>query len=103
MIAQPGLVVPFRADLFIELQAIARGRPADHVVVELDSNDELVITDRHAMDLATWQNAARLIRALSPKAILADQTVKPLTAYSQPMLIPSKKDDAGNFSYKFKI
>jgi hypothetical protein len=40
-IAQPGLVVSFRADLFIELQAIARERSANHVVVELDSNDEL--------------------------------------------------------------
>src|ERR1700722_7757595 len=40
-IAQPGLVVPFRADLFIELHAIARERSADHVVVELDRNDDL--------------------------------------------------------------
>src|SRR5258708_24252815 len=40
-IAQPGLVVPFRADLFIELHAIARERSANHVVVELDSNDDL--------------------------------------------------------------
>ena len=158
-IAQPGLVVPFRADLFIELHAIARERSANHVVVELDSNDDLpaardslvhrfpggmdlrsivrltcailvmpanglwrwfwtdaaaaepedttdsegacsqghslsraiecadtvVITDRHAMDPATLGNAARLIRALNPKAIIADQTVKPLTAYGQPM------------------
>jgi len=160
-IAQPGLVVSFRADLFIELHAIARERSADHVVVELDSNDDLpaardslvhrfpggmdlrsiarltrsilvmpanglwqwfwtdaaaaepedtgdtqsegacsqghslsrsiesadtvVITDRHAMDPATLQKAARLIRALNPKATIADQTVKPLTAYGQPM------------------
>jgi G3E family GTPase len=160
-ITQPGLVVPFRADLFIELHAIARERSADHVLVELDTSDELptardslvhrfpggidlrsivrltrsilvmpgnglfqwfwtdaaaaepqdtadthsegtcsqghslsrsiecadtvVITDRHAMDSATLQNAARLIRALNPKATIADQTLKPLTAYGQPM------------------
>jgi G3E family GTPase len=158
-IAQPGLVVPFRADLFIELHAIARERSANHVVVELDSNDDLpaardslvhrfpggmdlrsivrltrsilvmpanglwqwfwtdaaaaepedttdsegacsqghslsrsiesadtvVITDRHAMGPATLENAARLIRALNPNAIIADETVKPLTAYGQPM------------------
>src|SRR3984957_13025096 len=159
-IAQPGLVVPFRADLFIELRAIARERSADHVVVELDGNEELpaardslvyrfpdgmdlrsivrltrsilvmpvnglsrwfwteaasaepedtadthsesacsqghsvsrsiecadtvVITDRQAMDPATLQNAARLIRALNPKVTIADQTVKPFTAYGQP-------------------
>ncbi|MGA7125827.1 MAG: GTP-binding protein [Chthoniobacterales bacterium] len=160
-ITQSGLVVPFRADLFIELQAIARERSSDHVVIELDSSDELptahdslvhrfpggidlrsivrltrsilvmpanglfewfwtdaaaaepedtadthseggcsqghslsrsiecadtvVITDRQAMDPATLQNAIRLIRALNPKTTIADQTVKPLTAYSQPM------------------
>jgi hypothetical protein len=143
-IAQPRLVVSFRADLFIELHAIAKERSADHVVVELDSNDDLpaardslvhrfpggmdlrsivrltrsilvmpanglwrwfwtdaaaaepedtadtqsegaysqghslsrsiecadtvVITDRHAMDPTNWQNAARLVRALNPKA-----------------------------------
>ena len=158
-IAQPGVVVPFRADLFIELQAIARERSADHVVVELDSNDELptardslvrrfpggmdlrsivrltrsilvmpanglsqwfwtdeaaaepedttdaegscsqghslsrsiecadtvVITDRQAMDPATLQSAARLIRALNPKAMIADHTMRPLSAYGQPI------------------
>ena len=51
-IAQPGLVVPFRADLFIELQAIARERSADHVVVELDSNDERILAVRECAFLA---------------------------------------------------
>jgi G3E family GTPase len=36
------------------------------------------------MDPATLPSVARLIRALNPKAIIADQTVKPLTAYGQP-------------------
>ena len=40
-IAQPGQIVPFRADLFIELNAMARGKACDHIVVELGRNDEL--------------------------------------------------------------
>jgi G3E family GTPase len=40
-IAQPGLIVPFRADLFIELNAMARERAADRIIVELTHNDEL--------------------------------------------------------------
>jgi G3E family GTPase len=40
-IAQPGQIVPFRADLFIELNAMARGKATDHIVVELGRNDEL--------------------------------------------------------------
>ena len=40
-ITQPGLIVPFRADLFIELNAMARGKATDHIVVELARNDEL--------------------------------------------------------------
>ena len=51
----------------------------------IECADTVVIIDRHAMDPATLQNAARLIRALNPKAIIADQTVKPITAYGQPM------------------
>jgi G3E family GTPase len=51
----------------------------------IECADTVVITDRHAMDPAAWQNAARLIRALNPKATIADQTVKPLTAYGQPI------------------
>jgi G3E family GTPase len=40
-IAQPGQIVPFRADLFIELSAMAQGKASDHIVVELGRNDEL--------------------------------------------------------------
>ena len=40
-IAQPGQIVPFRADLFIELNAMARAKTSDHIVVELGRNDEL--------------------------------------------------------------
>jgi G3E family GTPase len=40
-IAQPGQIVPFRADLFIELNALARAKASDHIVVELGRSDEL--------------------------------------------------------------
>src|ERR1700739_1380936 len=40
-ITQPGQIVPFRADLFIELNALARGKATDHIVVELGRSDEL--------------------------------------------------------------
>ncbi|MDX6576721.1 MAG: hypothetical protein QOE96_2674 [Blastocatellia bacterium] len=40
-IAQPGLIVPFRADLFLELNEIVRQRSADEVIVELAGEVEL--------------------------------------------------------------
>ena len=40
-ISQPGLVVPFRADIFLELNAIIREHLPDEVVVELTDNAEL--------------------------------------------------------------
>jgi G3E family GTPase len=40
-IAQPGLNVPFRADLFLELNEIVRQRSADEVIVELAGEVEL--------------------------------------------------------------
>jgi hypothetical protein len=40
-IAQPGLIVPFRADLFLELNAIVQQRSADEVIVELAGEVEL--------------------------------------------------------------
>jgi G3E family GTPase len=40
-IAQPGRIMPFRADLFIELGAVRRKGIANEVVVELGSNGEL--------------------------------------------------------------
>lgn len=42
-IAQPGLIVPFRADLFLELNEIVRQRSADEVIVELAGEVELPI------------------------------------------------------------
>jgi G3E family GTPase len=160
------LVVPFRADLFIELHAIARERSADHILVELDSNDELpsardsliyrfpggadlrkivrltrsilvmpanglfqwfwtdaaaaepeessdshsegacsrghslsrsiecadtvIISDWQDLDLSTLKNPTRLIRALNPKATIADQTLKPRGALQQ--ILPEDED-----------
>ncbi|HYZ72892.1 MAG TPA: hypothetical protein VE641_07415, partial [Chthoniobacterales bacterium] len=40
-IAQDGQILPFRADLFIELNAMAREKAADNIVVELTRNEEL--------------------------------------------------------------
>jgi G3E family GTPase len=40
-IAQPGRIMPFRADLFLELSAISRKGIAEEVVIELASNGEL--------------------------------------------------------------
>jgi G3E family GTPase len=40
-ITQAGQIVPFRADVFIELNAMARGKCSDHIVIELGCNDEL--------------------------------------------------------------
>jgi hypothetical protein len=45
-IAQPGQIIPFRADLFIELNAMARERAADRIIAELTRNDELPNVDR---------------------------------------------------------
>ena len=160
-ISQPGLVLPFRADLFIELQAIARERLADHILIELDGNDELtnardslihcfpggvdlrkivrltrsilvlpatgllqwfwtdaaaaepeenadtdsegacsrghalsrsiecadtvVIADGQDINPETFKDAARLIRALNPKATIADEALKPLATAEKMM------------------
>jgi G3E family GTPase len=40
-IAQPGRIMPFRADLFLELSAISRKGIAEEVVIELAGNGEL--------------------------------------------------------------
>ena len=40
-IAQPGLIAPFRADLFLELNEIVRQRSADEIVAELAGEVEL--------------------------------------------------------------
>src|SRR6202035_1764358 len=46
-IAQPGLIVPFRADLFLELNEIVRKGSADEVIVDLAGEVEPRCT-RHA-------------------------------------------------------
>ena len=67
-IAQPGLIVPFRADLFLELNAIVRQRSADEVIVELAGEVELpgardTLLDRFPGGIYLG-NIARLTRSI---------------------------------------
>jgi G3E family GTPase len=67
-IAQPGLIVPFRADLFLELNAIVRQHSADEVIVELAGEVELpgardTLLDRFPGGICLG-NIARLTRSI---------------------------------------